>query len=216
MTRDEMHQIVEVQAGLLGPRLYEGMSFAIQDAAGRAKGLDHTKYPHLRPLLTRSSLREHLEAEGLPARWQIGGNPSLMGQLYLSETTLGLKLRVLKERRRTYPGGVPIAGLSPTRRLTWQAPLFPISAITPPAQVPVNELLLLWDYADKDKIKEGFTLRIVHTVEAGQHGRPVRCDIDFAVKTGGTIFENLTFTGDADEENFFATEAEIDDAETDG
>ena len=79
----------------------------------------------------------------------------------------------------------------------------------PPAAPPaVTELLLLWDYADARSGETSFTLRIVHPVEAGVYGRQVRCDLDLSVQTGGTIFENLTFTSDPDEENFF--EADID------
>lgn len=214
MTHDETRRLVESEARLLGPRLFEGMSVGIAEADTRAKGLAHTKYPHLRPMIVRAHLREFLEAEGLPDAWRVDGNPTLMGQLYLLKRESGLKLRVLKERRRTYPGGVPTAGRSPQRRAHWQAPLIPLSAFAGSRVARSSELLLLWDYASNKENSEGFTLRVVHPVEPGVYGRPVRCDVDFAVLPGGTIFENLVFEGDPEEEDFFA--AEIDEAENDG
>lgn len=211
MTLQETRALVEAEAGLLGPRLFEGMSVSVQDADRRARGLNHGDYPHLRPLLVRAKFREYLKAEGLPGEWRLDGNPKLMGQLYLSKRESGLRLRVLKERRRTYPGGVPTAGSSPRRRGHWQAPLIPLSALTSGKQARMNELLLLWDYARTKENADGFTLRVVHPTEAGVYGRPVRCDVDFAVLSGGTLFERLVFEGDEENEDFFA--AEIDEAE---
>lgn len=211
MTRAKVRALVEAQSRLLGSRLHEGVAFGIQDAETRAKGFQHKKYPHLRPLLTRASLREFLETEALPGDWHVDGNPGLMGQLHLSEASLRLTLRVLKERRRTYPGGVPVAGRNPARRQAWQAPLFNLEPPQPRAHV--NELLLLWDYADEEVVAEGFTLRVVHPIEAGVHGRAVRCDIDFAVQSGGTIFENLAFKSDPAEDDFF--QADLDTAAND-
>lgn len=208
MTRDEMQQLVAAEARLLGPRLYEGMAVAIAAADSRSQGLVHTTYPHLRPLITRIEAREYLSREGLPRPWVVDGNPALMGQLYLTAADLGLKLRMLKERRRTYPQGVPVAGHNSARRRAWQAPLpLDLPAPTSAAAAAVTELLLLWDYRKTDDSDDtSFTLRIVHPVEAGVYGRGVRCDLDLTVQTGGTIFENLTFTGDPDEENFFETD----------
>lgn len=201
MTLNAMQHLVLVQSQVLGPRLYEGMAIAIQDADRRAQGLQHAKYPHLRPMLTRAVAREYLEQEGLPAPWRVDGNPSLMGQLYLTSDDLALTLRVLKERRRSYPGGVPVAGRNPARRSAWQAPL-PLD-VPDDDEPPLCELLLLWDYSRGDGDRSGFTLRIVHTVEAGVYGRGVRCDLDLAVQPGGTIFTNLAFTGNDDHEDFF-------------
>ena len=123
MTRNEIRHQVAAQARLLGPRLYEGMSVAIQTADTRSRGLPHATYPHLRPLITRIEAREYLRREGLPMPWAVDGNPALMGQLYLTAKDLGLTLRMLKERRRTYPQGVPVAGRNPARQRAWQAPL---------------------------------------------------------------------------------------------
>lgn len=213
MTRDAMRRLVAAQAQVLGPRLYEGLSVAIHAADSRARGLVHATYPHLQPLITRIEVREYLNRGGLPTPWTIGGNPALMGQLYLTAADLGLTLRMLKERRRTYPQGVPVAGRSPARQNAWQAQL-PLQMPYPSAR-PLAELLLLWDYAPAVEGESTFTLRIVHPVEAGVYGRAVRCDLDLSVQAGGTIFENLTFGGDADEEDFFRVDIDQDE-NTDG
>lgn len=211
MTSQDWRRIVEAEATSLGPRLYEGMSVAIASADSRARGLTRTRYPHVRPLLVRCDLREYLESEHLPAGWRVDGNPALMGQLILVHTDLALRLRVLKERRKTYPYGVPPAGGNLARRREWQAAL-PIPHSAGRGQV---ELLLLWDYSKAPEAGVAFTLRIVHTTEAGAYGRAVKCDLDLEVVAGGTVFESLSFTGGEDDEDFFG-EVDIDKAENDG
>lgn len=208
MSDSAWRQLVEAEATRLGPRLFEGMSIAIPSAGNRARGLAHSRYPHVRPLLVRSDLREYLEGELLPAGWQVDGNPALMGQLLLVHRAFGLRFRVLKERRKC-PHGVPTAGRNSARRREWQAALpGPLTA----SRSRVTELLLLWDYAEADASGVAFTLRIVHTTEAGVYGRAVRCDLDLEVQAGGTIFESLSFGGGEDEEDFFS-EVEIEQAE---
>jgi hypothetical protein len=211
MTPQETHELVKAEVHRLGPVVFEGMSASIAATAKRAKGLEHSECPHLRPLIVRTELRRYLKREGLPNDWTVSGNPALMGQLTLINPNAGLRLRVLKERRETYPGGVPTAGRSPKRRAYWQAPLF----LMPGGRSGrLAELLLLWDYASTKRVAEGFTLRVVHPTEAGVYGRVVRCDMDFAVLPGGTVFETLVFQGDEDHVDFFATE--IDEADADG
>ena len=210
MSSEDWRRVVGAEATLLGPRLYEGMSVAIPSAHARARGLAHTRYPHVRPLLVRCDLREYLESEAMPVGWRVDGNPGLMGQLILVQDELGLRLRVLKERRKTYPHGVPPAGSNPARRREWQAAL-PIPQNSDRGRV---ELLLLWDYSNRDEAGGAFTLRIVHTTEAGIYGQAVRCDLDLEVVAGGTVFESLSFTGGDDSEDFFS-EVNIDKAEND-
>ena len=79
MTRNEIRDQVAAQARLLGPRLYEGMSVALQAADTRSRGLPHSTYPHLRPLITRIEAREYLRREGLPMPWAVDGNPGPHG-----------------------------------------------------------------------------------------------------------------------------------------
>lgn len=212
MTLDARLATVARQAEILGPRLYEGMSVAIHAADSRAKGLHHTTYPHLRPLLTRAEAREYWEHELLPQPWKLGGNPGLMGQLSLEAPELGLSLRLLKERLRTYPEGVPPAGRNPARRRDWQEPLPLEEPLDDRAPSPIK-LLLLWDYMTSESDRgAAFSLRIVHPIEAGEYGRAVRCDLDLRVRVGGTIFDQLAFAGDTQEHDFFA---DIDEAGTD-
>lgn len=209
MSSASWRSIIGLEATRLGPSLYAAMSVALVASENRARGLLHSKYPHLRPLLVRSELREYLESELLPSGWQVGGNPGLMGQVLLKNPELAVTLRILKERRKAYPQGVPPAGRNPARRREWQAPL-------PAMEAAVNtevELLLLWDYA-KGGDETSFTLRIVHTTEAGIYGKAVECDLDLEVVAGGTIFETLSFQGDDDDEDFFF-QVEIDKAEND-
>lgn len=217
MTPDEMKRHVVAQAGVLAPRMYEGVSSALAEANSRAKGYRHMKYPHFRPMAARIAFREYLEVEGLPAPWSVDGNPAAMGQLYLSAPELGLKLRFLKERRKTYPGGVPVAGKNLARQEVWkkgkQGTLYRRSELAVPQKAPsVQELLLLWDYKKKASTSEGFTLRIVRPLEAGVYGKAVAFDLDIALKEGGNIFTEMTFPGDPDDEDFFGT-TDIDTAE---
>ncbi|MFD9664813.1 hypothetical protein ACFWAY_24835 [Rhodococcus sp. NPDC059968] len=218
MTPDEMKQLVVTQAEILSPRMYEGVSSALADADVRARGFRHTKYPHFRPMAARLAFREYLETEGLPPQWQVDGNPAAMGQLYLSAPELGLKLRFLKERRKTYPSGVPVAGNNRARRDAWtqsakQGALFTRSDLgSPQKPLSVHELLLLWDYKKKAALDEGFTLRIVRPLAAGVYGNAVPFDLDIALRPGGSIFTTMAFAGDSDDEDFFDT-AQIDRAE---
>lgn len=213
MTPDEMRQLVVTQAGILAPGMYEGVSLALEQANSRMEGFRHKKYPHMRPMVARAALREYLEKEGLPADWQVDGNPQAMGQLYFSAPDLNLKLRFLKERRKTYPGGVPIAGKNPARQKTWSLFSEDDLGVTQP-KPSTNELLLLWDYAKKESVTGGFTLRIVRPIAPGIYGKPVPYDLDIALMAGGNIFTNRTFAGDSDDEDFFGS-TEIDRAEND-
>ncbi|MER5838580.1 hypothetical protein ABT116_50060, partial [Streptomyces sp. NPDC002130] len=64
----------------------------------------------------------------------------------------------------------------------------------------------------KESVAEGFTLRIVRPLAAGVYGQAVPYDLDIAVRPDGTIFTDMTFSGDSDDEDFFG-EANIDRAE---
>lgn len=215
MTPNEMQRLVMTQSGILAPRMYEGVASALADANTRTRGYKSDKYPHIRPMMARIAFREYLESETLPAEWRLGGNPKLMGQLYLTAPTLGLKLRFLKERRKTYPSGVPVAGQNRARREAWQqGGLFPRPTVPVQQTQTMSELLLLWDYAKKESVAEGFTLRIVRPLAAGVYGQAVPYDLDIAVRPDGTIFTDMTFSGDSDDEDFFG-EANIDRAEND-
>lgn len=199
-----MHRdTVEIQARVLGPVLHAGMATSLAAARRRVAGLSHDQHPHLLPLIIRAEFREYLERETVPSGWQIGGNSRLMGQLALKHPELGMEMRFLKERRRSYPGGVPTAGSNASRRRHWaQDPLdFFWPVLAEPAFDPVN-LLLCWDFASSESQDE-FRLRIVHTLAPGTYGSAVPCDLVLDVESGGSIFSRLRFTGSEDHQDFF-------------
>lgn len=114
-----IRQAIEVQAGALGPVLHAGVATSFAGAPARNKGLRYDKYPHLVPLTMRAEMREYLEVNPVVNGWTVNGDSRKMGQLLLSHGELNMEMQFLKERRRTYPGGVPIAGKNATRRGRW-------------------------------------------------------------------------------------------------
>lgn len=208
MTLDEMVSLIEARAALVSPQLDEGLALALTQTEQRVGDLIREGHLHLRPLTVRALLRRHLESTELRG-WRLGGDPRLMGQLLIDDTEGGLSMRVLKERRHTYPGGVPVAGHNRTRRAYWaQPPLFGTDA---PPDVDYLKLLMLWDLKDPQRVDEGYTLRLVHTLEPGRYGIPVACDLSIDIQTGGSLFSTLRFRGDDEPHDFF--EIQIDEAE---
>jgi hypothetical protein len=214
MTSVDVRQLIEVQATALGPVLHEGTATSLSGALKRSKGLPHREHPHLRPLLMRAEMRKFLDSRRMPDGWQVGGDSRLMGQLHLVHAEHNLEMRFLKERRRTYPGGVPLAGKNHARRERWTAPPLdfdlPISTSTGP--VP---LLLLWDFLNAQTLDQ-FTLRIVHTLAPGVYGQEVPCDLILDVDHGGDIFKRLSFSGSPENEDLFAGTVRIDEVEDSG
>lgn len=203
MSTYEVRALIEEQAQALGLTLHAGMATSLAAARKRSAGLQHNRYPHLLPLILRVEFREYLELEGLPQGWEVGGDPRLMGQLLLRHPELGMEMRFIKERRGTYPGGVPIAGRNAKRRRVWtQEPLGEILRQDPSMQDPYN-LLLCWDFAGEVPQDE-FGLRIVHTIGPGTYGSSVPCDLILDVRAGGDIFSRLKFEGSDDHEDFFS------------
>lgn len=213
MSRRETRRVIEVQAEVLGPVLYAGMAASLTAAHARRRGLDHSQYPHLLPLLVRAELREFLDASPMPLGWTVGGDSRKMGQLLLCHDELNLEMRVLKERRTTYPNGIPVAGRNPSRREAWAADPLDLrwassSTGSRPGQmvrgrqVGQVRLLLVWDFVEGSRLQE-FTLRVVHTIGAGVYGRAVPCDLILDVKDGGEIFKSLEFVGSEEDADFF-------------
>lgn len=191
----------------LGPHLHETMAHAMANAIREAKNLDHGRFPYLRPHLTRAYWRTELDKRVLPLDWAVEGNTRQQGQTYLSNQGLNAKMRIVKERRRTYPGGVPPAGSSPARRKEWAATQ-PIEGLVIPGYEnmplePLN-LLLCWDYASGNRGTD-FLLRVVHTLEPGSYGESVKCDLVIDIEPGGGIQEYRRFGGSDDHEDFFET-----------
>lgn len=198
--QDTVRPFVTAQTALLAPILYDSVSLGIDGALTRMRGRDLTRYPSQFSGLVRMDVREDLEVRDLPAGWTIGGNPRLMAQLLLVNAEHNLVLRFLKENRAN-AGGVPHAGSSKARRDVWSRRDMPLDydfgAHDPDASEPTT-FLLLWAPIDRTNLDFGFTLRVVHTIEAGDHVRGVTCDMEIELLQGGAIFNHLKFTG-ADE-----------------
>lgn len=206
MSRGEVRQAIELQAEALGSLLHAGVATSLAAAQRRNEGLRHSKYPHLIPLTVRAEMREFLESNPAPNDWKVDGDPRLMGQLSLVHSDLNMEMRFLKERRRTYPGGVPIAGKTQARRERWISD--PLDIAWPNGTTDMGEpveLLLLWDFLTAETLDE-FQLRIVHTLAPGVHGRAVPCDLILDVNDGGFIFSHLRFPGSPEPDDFFSVE----------
>jgi len=159
---------------------------------------------YLRPLVVRAAMRAQLfdQTERLGG-WVPQGNPALMGQLHLVHPESSLVLRMLKERRKTYPGGVPVAGHNAARRQYWTQDTLG-DLVGDQAGAQPAELLLLWDLASTDQASLAFTLRVVRTLEPGRYGAAVPIDLSIDIDARGGAWEQLTFPRSDEHEDFFA------------
>jgi hypothetical protein len=203
MSSEKSRAAVETQTQALAPTLHAGMATSLAAARKRTAGVAHDRHPHLLPLTMRAEFRDYLEHEVMPNGWQVGGDSRLMGQLLLTHPELGMEMRFVKERRRSYPGGVPTAGKNPARRQRWAQDPLDLELPGAPTSVinPVN-LLLCWDFASPES-RDEFRLRVVHTLAPGAYGSAVPCDLILDVEEGGSIFTRLKFTGSEDDEDLF-------------
>ena len=193
---------IEAQALALGPVLHSGIAVSLSAGRRRLRGLEHSRHPHLLPLTMRAEFREFLEREPIVNGWVLGGDSRAMGQLLLRQPDLGLEMRFVKERRHSYPGGVPTAGTNQARQTWWTQGRLDLDLGPSPDESmnPVN-LLLCWDFAPQTL--DEFRLRIVHTLAPGSYGSAVPCDLILDVEDAGNIFSRLKFAGSQDDEDFF-------------
>lgn len=200
---------VQARVGAIAQPLYEGVSAGLADAAARLAGYPHLdQYPALVPILARHSMRNYWLDGGISEPWDVQGQPYLMGQVILVNADAGLELRLLKERMKTYPGGVPVAGKNDERRQYWTAPTLPIE-IPEATDGDRTRLLLLWDrLIVEDESKIG--VRVVHTLAPGYYGSAVPIDMSFNIEPTGQMFDQLAFEGDPQDEDFFPHIAEDD------
>ncbi|KGN37276.1 hypothetical protein [Knoellia subterranea] len=213
MTPDDMRRRVERCADAVSVELYDGVTTGVASALAMLRGLPNSgDYPHLLSLNARAFMREHWLGHGLPAEWSVAGNPRLMGQTMLVNTHENIEMRLLKERRRTYPGGVPVAGASTARQGAWRQPALGLTLPAQPVSDDCIRLLVLWDAAQIHG-EFGITLRVVHTLEPGWFGSKVPLDLSYEIKPTGGIFDMLRFRGDAQDEDLFA---EIEREENEG
>lgn len=185
-----------------GP-LNESMATAMGQSRADSRRYPHARFPHAMPMLLRCAMRLELEKAALPPGWELAGDSRLMGQLLLSHPNLAIDLRFLKERRNTYPGGVPVAGRNPARRRAWSADI-PLPLHVNVVEPERTTILWVWDFAGKpDDEESGFSQRLVHTTAPGTYGRAVPCDLSIDLLPGGGIFDRLEFAGGDDETDFF-------------
>lgn len=205
VTREFVQQCV----GEIAQPLYEGVSAGLADAGVRLAGYPNIeRYPSLVPILARHSMRNYWVDGGMVGPWKVGGQPHLMGQVILVNADADLELRLLKERTKTYPGGVPAAGANRDRCNYWSAPPLPLD-IPGVAGVERTRLLLLWDRV----IAEGewrISVRVVHTLAPGYYGSAVPIDMSFNIQPSGQMFDQLAFEGEAQDDDLFPNIAEDD------
>lgn len=207
MTSDETRLLIEQAVSAIGTPLYEGVATGFAQAQARLASLANLKdYPSIQPMLARCEMRNFWLANPLPGAWGVRGNPRLSGQTILANAESGLRLRLLKERSRTYPGGVPVAGSNSARQREWTQPRLGVSLPHGVIKEPAR-LLLLWDRLLDRSGDEAITVRVVHPLEPGVYGRSVPIDMDFKVEPDGGIFDALTFRGDPQPDDFFPTVA---------
>lgn len=217
----EIRPVITDEAAALSATLHEAVAAGLAVARTSARPFPHEKFPHLLPMHVRCAVRMDLEQRALPRGWTPAGDSRLMGQLMLHNEDLRLDLRFLKERRRTYPGGVSPAGRNPTRQHAWREPeSLPFSdedfaALA--AIEPVTTVLWVWDFEGEAEDPEGgFVQRLVHTIEPGVFGRAVPCDLSLDLLPGGGIFDRLAFAGGDHETDFFPDAVELGETAEDG
>lgn len=205
----EIRPVMNQHAAALAGTLHDGMAHALSTARRNTVGLPHEEFPHLIPMHLRCSLRVDLRERALPGGWVVSGDSTKMGQLLLANDDLGVDLRFLKERRRTYPGGVPVAGPNKARRYAWGAfanydsPLIGLDVSVDEPRERAT-ILWLWDFdGPADLADSGFVQRLVHPIAPGVYGRAVPCDLSIDLMAGGQIYDRLKFAGDEEDTDFF-------------
>lgn len=199
MDHKDMQQRVTNAVRLLTPVVWEAQSHAVASAFTRCHGLPHQTYPSLRPMMVRPCFREYLVSTDLPDGWSIGGDPTKMVEIWIQSE--GLRLRYLKERRATYPGGVPAAGHSEARKAYWAPTLFDTQRSD--IDDDVMNLLLLWDMHSPFE-DESFVMRVVHTVGTGAWGRETPIDLSVDLSPSLGLEKHLRFNDDPQDTDFFA------------
>lgn len=203
MSASVTQMLIEQCVGAIALPLYEGVSAGLAEATTRLDGFAHLdQYPALVPILARHAMRNYWVDAGVSRPWHVGGQPHLMGQVILTNADAAIELRLLKERSQTYPGGVPVAGRNPERQHYWAEPPLPIEM---PRSAPEERtrLLLLWDQVVEGDEKK-ISVRVVHTLAPGYYGSRVPIDMSFNIEPTGQMFAQLTFEGEAQDEDLFA------------
>ncbi len=209
---DRVADLVLSRLQLIAPLLDEAMGGAILQAETRARGFDHARFPHTRPLNIRQDVRLALEAvQPLPDGWRIDGDPRKMGQLLLVDDVTGMTIRFLKAPY-SQPDQIPHAGPNPARRKAWSneslqaalPSLGQVSSLTSRVSLHGETFLLIWSYKDAQNREDGYDLRIVHTRAPGAFGKATPCDLDLVIPRGGLVNEDdLRFVGSDEDGDLF-------------
>ena len=190
----ELHATVHDLVSPVALPLHEGMAAGLADARSRLGTMGRIdEAPHLIALATRHAARNYFMDGGLPPRWRVEGKPYLMGQVIVEGP--GVSLRVLKERRRSYPGGVPVAGSGRARQLAWSNVEWDLMGDPKPETL---DLLCVWDYRD-----DGISIRVVRPLHPGVYGSPVKLDVSYEVRPGGELFSTSRFAGGDDDTDLY-------------
>ncbi|MCK9824027.1 hypothetical protein NOCD_11080 [Nocardioides cavernae] len=217
---EEMRPIITHEAAVLSATLNESMAVAVAHARDDTRRYPPRQFPHAMPMMLRCAMRLELERCGLPNGWELNGDSRLMGQLLLSNEEHALDLRFLKERRRSYPGGVPSAGRNPARIAAWSSrdvplPTLGASELDTPTERQRTTVLWVWDLGGPLSDEHpAFTQRLVHTTSPGVYGRAVPCDLSLDLLPAGGIFDRLEFAGGDTDTDFF--HVELDETAEDG
>lgn len=208
---DEIRPIITHEAGVLSSTLNESLASALSYARADTRRYPPKKFPHAMPMMLRCAMRLELEGVALPAGWALGGDSRLMGQLLLTNEEHGIDLRFLKERRRSYPGGAPPAGRSPSRIAAWSNRDTPLPSLGRDDLEIVEKqrttILWVWDLAGSlAEEHPAFTQRLVHPTAPGVYGRAVPCDLSLDLLPTGGIFDRLEFPGGDTDTDFFRVE----------
>lgn len=217
---DEIRPVITHEAAVLSGTLNDALAVALSHAKAETARYDFTRFPHLMPMNLRCGMRLELERVALPAGWELGGDSRLMGQLLLSNDEHGIDLRFLKERCRSYPGGIPTAGRNPARRAAWSNRDTPLPTLEDGdtfTAVEEERTTILWTWDLVGSLAQdppAFRQRFVHTTAPGVYGRAVPCDLSLDLLPTGGIFDRLEFAGGESEHDFFSVE--LDETVEDG
>ena len=203
MTLIETRLRVERCVQAISAPLYEGIASGYAEAEARLGTLTRIEeYPSLTPMVARAGMRNYWLDHGLGLEWRVGGNPRLSVQTTLYNHSEGLELRLLKERSRRYPGGVPVAGSNHARRQVWMGEQLGLEVPGLPA-ARTHRCLLLWDRLLTEGGDPQLTVRVVHPIGTGVWGNRVPIDMSFEINPGGGMFDTLSFPGDPQLDDFF-------------
>jgi hypothetical protein len=209
---DEVRPIITHEAAVLAGTLNDSLATALFHAKAETQRYRPEKFPHAMPMMLRCAMRLELEQADLPHGWALSGDSRLMGQLLLSNEEHGIDLRFLKERRRSYPGGIPTAGRNPARRAAWSNRDTPLPTLEGDDTFTLDgiertTILWVWDLVGSLAEKHpAFRQRFVHTTAPGVYGRAVPCDLSLDLLPTGGIFDRLEFTGGELDTDFFSVE----------